>query len=99
MLNVFALNDRPIANGARATGGRFILEAGILVTPQPRFPNPAICLLYDLRGALVPRFINTVTFADEACQARSRSEEEAMQGTSATTSDAEIARNPHQPGG
>jgi len=30
--------------------------------------------------AQVPRFINTMTFADGACEARSRSEEEAMQG-------------------
>ncbi len=44
----------------------------------------------------MPRFINTMTFADGACEARSRSEEEAMSGTSATTRDTEIARNPHQ---
>ncbi len=38
-------------------------------------------------------------FADGSCEARSRNEEEAMSGTSATTRDTEIARNPHQPKG
>jgi len=40
-----------------------------------------------------------MTFADGSCEGRSRSEEEVMSGTSAMTSDAEIARNPHQPKG
>jgi len=40
--------------------------------------------------------MNTMLFADGAWEGRSRSEEEAMSGTSATTSDTEIARNPHQ---
>ncbi len=43
--------------------------------------------------------MNSMAFADGACEARSRSEEEAMSGTSATTSDTEIGRNPHQPEG
>jgi len=33
-----------------------------------------------LPAGLVSRSINTMTFADGACEARSRSEEEAMQG-------------------
>ena len=44
-------------------------------------------------------FINTVTFADGACEARSRREKEAMSGTSSTTRDKEIARNPLAPEG
>jgi hypothetical protein len=41
-----------------------------------------------------------MTFADGAWEGRSRSEEEAMsQRTSATTRDAEIVRNLHQPEG
>ncbi len=47
----------------------------------------------------MPRFINRMMFADGACETRLRSEEEVMPGTSATTSDAEIVRNPHQPNG
>jgi hypothetical protein len=34
-----------------------------------------------------------MTFADGACEGRSRNEEEAMLGTSTTTRDAEIVRN------
>ena len=45
------------------------------------------------------RPMNTMTFADEAWEARSRNEEKAMSGASTTTSDAEIVRNPHQPEG
>ena len=48
---------------------------------------------------LVSRPRNTITFANGAWEARSRNEEEAMSGTSATTRDTEIARNPHQPEG
>jgi hypothetical protein len=40
-----------------------------------------------------------MTFADGACEGRSRSEEEPMSEASATTRDTEIARNPHQPEG
>jgi hypothetical protein len=40
-----------------------------------------------------------MTFADGACEGKSRSEEEAMSGTSATMSDTEVARNLHQPEG
>jgi len=40
-----------------------------------------------------------MTFADGSCEGRSRSEEEGDAGTSAMTSDAEIACNPHQPEG
>jgi len=43
--------------------------------------------------------MNTMTFADEAWEARSRNEEKAMSGASTTMSDAEIVRNPHQPEG
>ena len=40
-----------------------------------------------------------MTFADGSWEGRSRSEEEVMSGTSAMTSEAEIARNLHQPEG
>ncbi len=40
-----------------------------------------------------------MTFAEGACEARSRREEEAMSGTSATTRNTEIARNPFSPKG
>jgi len=40
-----------------------------------------------------------MTFADGACEVRSRNEEEAMSEASATKRDAEIARNLHQPEG
>jgi len=40
-----------------------------------------------------------MTFADGACEGRSRNEEEAMSGTSTTTRDREIARNPFSPKG
>ncbi len=40
-----------------------------------------------------------MAFADGSCEGRSKSEEGVMSGTSAMTSDAEIARNPHQPEG
>ncbi len=47
---------------------------------------------------LVSRPRNTMTFADGSCEGRSRSGEDDA-GTSAMTSGAEIARNPHQPEG
>ncbi len=40
-------------------------------------------------------FINTVTFADGACEARSRRRGRGDAGTSTTTRDKEIARNLH----
>ncbi len=42
--------------------------------------KPVENLKVEFRKSLVLPFINTVTFADGACEARSRSEEEAMQG-------------------
>ena len=42
---------------------------------------------------------DTVRFAAGACEARSRSEKEAMSGASSTTSDEEIDRNPLLPEG
>ena len=60
----------------------------------------AVCCLSTLHTLiLVSRPRNTITFANGAWEARSRNEEEAMSGTSATTRDTEIARNPHQPEG
>ena len=48
---------------------------------------------------LVPHFIITVTFADGACEARSRQEEEVDAWPSSTTTNAEIVHNPHLPFG
>ncbi len=48
---------------------------------------------------LVLPFINTVTFADGAWEARSRRRGGVDAGTSTTTRDKEIARNPHPPEG
>ena len=43
--------------------------------------------------------LNTATFADEACEARSRREEEVDAFASSTTTNAEIVRNPRLPYG
>ncbi|HEY3132620.1 MAG TPA: CPBP family glutamic-type intramembrane protease [Acidobacteriota bacterium] len=57
IINVFALTDRSIANGARVTRGTSGSQGDyVLVTPQPLSTNPAVCFLYDLRGNLVRRF-------------------------------------------
>ena len=48
---------------------------------------------------LVQRSINTDTFADGACEARSRQEEEVDAWPSSTTTNAEIVRNPRLPCG
>ena len=48
---------------------------------------------------LVQRSVNTDTFADGACEARSRQEEEDDAWPSSTTTNAEIVRNPHLPSG
>ncbi len=48
---------------------------------------------------LVHDSINTVTFADGACEARSRREEEVDAWSSSTTTNAEIVHNPHLPFG
>ncbi len=57
IIDVFALKDGPIANGARVTGGvSYSRGDNVLVTPQPLSTNPAVCFLYDLRGNLVRRF-------------------------------------------
>ncbi len=50
-------------------------------------------------GVLVPHLIITVTFADGACEARSRQEEEDDAWASSTTTNAEIVHNPHLPFG
>ena len=50
-------------------------------------------------GVLVPHLIITVTFADGACEARSRQEEEDDAWPSSTTTNAEIVHNPHLPFG
>ncbi len=77
--------------------GIWDLEFGI---SADRGQRSAVCCLSTLHTlTLVSRPRNTITFAEGACEARSRSEEEAMSGTSATTRDTEIARNPHQPEG
>ena len=51
------------------------------------------------KSSLVPHFIITVTFADGACEARSRQEEEDDAWPSSTTTNAEIVHNPHLPSG
>ncbi len=48
---------------------------------------------------LVQRSVNTDTFADGACEARSRQEEEDDAWPSSTTTNTEIVRNPHLPYG
>ena len=48
---------------------------------------------------LVHRNVNTATFADGACEARSRQEEEDDAWPSSTTTNAEIVHNPHLPCG
>ena len=48
---------------------------------------------------LVQHFIITVTFADGACEARSRQEEEDDAWPSSTTTNAKIVHNPHLPCG
>ena len=49
--------------------------------------------------ALVLRPINTMMYADGACEARSRQEEEDDAWPSLTTTNAEIVHNPHLPSG
>ncbi len=48
---------------------------------------------------LVSRFSNSYAIADGACEARSRSDEEADAHLSPTNRDDEIARNPYRPFG
>ena len=45
------------------------------------------------------RSINTVTFANGACEGEVLEQGEGDAGTSTTTSDTKVARNPHQPEG
>ena len=52
-----------------------------------------------LERKLVSRLLNSYTIADGACEARSRSDEEAEALSSPTNRDDEIARNPHRPFG
>ena len=47
----------------------------------------------------MPPSINTMMFADGACEARSRQEEEVDAWPSSTTTNAEIVHNPHLPSG
>src|SRR5438034_9487987 len=55
--------------------------------------------LADLGKELVSRLLNSYTVADGACEARSRSDEEADALSSTTNRDDEIDRNPHRPFG
>ena len=56
-------------------------------------------VLRGKEGGLAHWNVNTATFADGACEARSRQEEEDDAWPSSTTTNAEIVRNPHLPYG
>ncbi len=74
------ISRRSQSRGVQASPAHGLCRAGVVMARRLKPAAPT-----ELPGAVravgvVSRSINTMTFADRACEARSRSEEEVMQG-------------------